>query len=296
MLSLVEWIISDKPGCLNADWLLINNNMCIDPRKYNFYDPDWGTGDLMQMKATKMIYEHAKKIKPDCYVRRQSPGDPYMQPYCDQANLCEEWNGHTRAWYRRAHIATRVLNQCIFHTDAWFVTLSKLAEYYFALAVFCPPEIESVRHAIHPYMSHRNMRPKDYRRICAGVQAYLNAPVRRSDEVRVNYREPDLEVWRKHSTGPLVGWYAALALHRRAFVTYSGGEARVTASQERRVTVPLPPKAKVDRIEAIPHVGPPVAYSAEQIQPEGQPALRLWVPDAGEEIRYVRIKYELTGD
>ena len=294
MLSVVEWILSDKPGCLNADWLLINNNMCINPGKYDFHDPDWGTGDLMQMKVTQLAYEHAKKIKPDCYVRRQSPGDPYMQPYCDQANLCEEWNGHTRAWYKRAHIATRVLDECIFHTDAWFVTLSKLTEYYFALAAFCPPEIESVRHAIHPYMYHRKMRDKDYRRIRAGVQTYLNAPVRRSDTCRVNYREPDaLEIWRKHGTGPLTGWYAALALDKRAFVTYSNTEARIAASRERRVIIPLPPKSKLGKVEAVPHEGAPVAHPFEQVQQDGRPAVRLWVPDGGGEVMYVRIGYEL---
>ena len=295
ILSMVEWILSDKPGCLNADWLLINNNMCIDPRKYNFYDPDWGTGDLMQMKATKMVYEYAKKIKPDCYVRRQSPGDPFMQPYCDEANLCEEWNGNTKAWYKRTNIATRVLDQCILHTDAWFVTLTKLTEYYFALATICPPEIASVRHAIHPYMIYRDMRQKDYRRIRAGVQTYMNAPVLRSDICRVNYREPDdLEIWRKHSTGPLSGWYAAIALNKRAFVTYSGTEARIAASQDRRVIVPLPPNARLSAVEAVPHEGNPVEYPFEHTELDGKPAIRFWVPDAGKEVMYIRLGYELN--
>jgi len=294
MLSMVEWILSDKPGCLNADWLLINNNLCVDPRKYNFYDPDWGTGDLMQMKVTKMVYEYAKKIKPDCLVRRQSPGDPFMQPYCDEANLCEEWNGNTRAWYKRAHIATRILEQCILHTDAWFVTLTKLTEYYFALATICPPEIESVRHAIHPYMYYREMRPKDYRRIRAGVQTYMNAPVLRSDICRVNYHEPDkLEIWRKRTTGPLSGWYAAIALSKRTFVTYSDTEARVASSRERRVAVPLPPKALLSAVIAVPHEGEPFDYPFEHIQLNGQQAIRLWIPDAGEKVMYISIKYSL---
>ena len=292
MLGLIEWLISDKPGCLNADYLLINNNTSVDPRKFEFHDPDWGTGDLMTMKITKLIYEHCKKIKPDCYVRRQSPGDPYMQPYCDQAALCEEWNGQTTAWYRRAHIATRVLDNVIFHTDAWFVTLTKLTEYYFALSVFGQPEIESVRHAIHPYVQWREMREKDYHRIRAGIAVYENAPLRMEDKCRVNYKGLEQpELWRKHGTGPLKGWYAALALHKRCFVTYSESEARVGASQERHVTVPLPPGAHVLAVEAVPHEGQAYAYDYENTCQDGEPALGLWVPDSGESIMYIRLRY-----
>ncbi len=294
MLEMVEWLISDKPGCLNADILLINNTMGVDPRHFDFHDPDWGTGDLMQMKALRLVYEHAKRIKPHVLVRRQSPGDPFVQPYYDMANMCEEWNGHTRAWYRRAHIATRTLDNCLFHLDAWFVTLTKLTEYYFAFAVLCPPEIESVEHAIHPYMYWRRMRDKDYRRIHAGVQTYLNAPARQSDQCRVNYREPDrLEVWRKRTEGPLAGWYAALALHKRCFVSYSASEARVAASQERRVVVPLPPQAVPRGVEAISHDGLAAEHPCDEIALDGQPALRMWVPDAGDGPIYVRVRYDL---
>ena len=295
MLSVVEWILSDKPGCLNADCLLINNNLCIDPRKFNFHDPDWGTGDLMQMKATKLVYEHAKKIKPDCHVRRQSPGDPYMQPYCDQANMCEEWNGQTRAWFKRAHIATRVLRNCTFHTDAWFVTLTKLTEYYFGLTSLCPPEIASVRHAIHPYVTYRELRKKDYRRIRAGLHTYLNAKSHRNDICHVDYREPDdLKIWRKRSEGPLAGWYAAIALHKRAFVTYSETEARVTASHERRVTVPLPPKCNVIQVEAVHHNGQVYPYEVKTVQFNDEPALNFWIFDSGGDVMFIRIKYELA--
>lgn len=292
MLSLMEWIVSDKPGCLNADILLINNVHGINPARFEFHDPDWGTGDLMQMKATKLVYEHVKRIKPHAMVRRQSPGDSYMQPYYDMANMCEEWNGHTRAWYRRAHIGTRVLQDCILHLDAWFVTLTKLTEYYFAMAAICPPEIESVRHAIHPYMYWRDMREKDYRRIRAGVQTYLNAPCRRTDRCRVNYREPDhLEIWRKRTAGPLAGWYAARALHKRAFVTYSETEARIGASQERHVTVPLPPGSRLVAVQAVPHEGEPVDHPYDTVEQDGAPAVRLWAADGGGDVMYVSLRY-----
>jgi len=292
MMSLVEWLLSDKPGCLNADWLLINNNLAVDPRRFEFYDPDWGIGDLMSMKATKLAYEKAKQIKPDCLVRRQSPADCYMQPYCDISNMCEEWNGQTTAWYRRARIATRTLYNVIYSIDSWFVTLTKLTEYYFGLAAFTLPEISSVEHAIHPYIKHRKMRPKDYKRIRGAIQTYMNAPIKKGDESCLNCKNIDNpEIWRKHCEGKLKGWYAAIGLTKRCFVTYSEREARLCSSQERRVVVPLPPGAKLKDVYAIPHKGKASSYAYEKIVEKGQNKLRLWALDAGEEIMYITVKY-----
>ncbi len=293
MLEHIEWLLSDRPGCLNGDWLLINNNLAPDPRLFEFHDPQWGTGDLMTMKAAKLAYEHAKKIKPHCYVRRQSPGDSYMQPYCDQANLCEEWNGQTAAWYRRARIATRTLSDVVLHLDAWFVTKTKLTEYYFGLSAIFQPEIESVHHTIHPYMYWREMVSKDYRRIQAGVQACMNAPIDPTDECRVNLHEGGQpEIWRKRRGGPLAGWYAALALHKRTVVTYSESQALIASSQEWRVTVPLPPRARLEAVEAIAHDGSAAPHPYELL-PDEQNSVRLWAPDAGGEIMHVRLRYTL---
>ena len=245
----------------------------------------------MQYKALQLVYEHAKKIKPHVLVRRQSPGDTYLQPFYDQMNMCEEWNGHTRAWYQRAQVGTRLMRDCLYHVDAWWVTLSKLAEYYFTMGIFCPPEIESVTHAIHPYWTYREMREKDYRRIRAGVQTYLHAPAHRTDDVRVTYRGlDDLEIWRKRTRGPLAGWYAAKIFDRHSFVAYNETGARITASHERRVTVPMPPGANVTAVRAIPHDGEPMPYDHEATS-EG---IRLWIPDSSGDVMQVAIDYVLT--
>ena len=46
-------------------------------------------------------------------------------------------------------------------------------------------------------------------------------------------------------------------------------------------------------VEAVPHEGNPVGHPFEQMRLDGQPAVRLWVPDGGEEVMYIRIGYEL---
>ncbi len=163
MLGVVEFLLSDAPRCLNADWLGINNNIGPDPRCYDFHDPDWGVGDLMQMKVLRLVYEKAKSVKPDCMVRRQSTMAPFMEPYCDEAQLCEEWNGSTLAWWRRARIATRLIKHNIIGFDPWFVTLTKGYEYYLGLAAVMVPATEATTHAIHPYMTYRPLQEKDFR-------------------------------------------------------------------------------------------------------------------------------------
>jgi len=292
MMSLVEWILSDKPGCLNADWLLINNNLGVDPRKFEFSNPDWGIGDLMSMKAMKLVYEKAKQIKPDCLVRRNSIAEPYMQPYCDITNMCEEWNGQTTAWYKRARIANRTLRNVIHQIDGCFVTLTKMTEYYFGLAAFTIPEIYSVEHTIHPYMYYREMRPKDYKRTKAAMQTYMNAPIKKGDESCIDYKDPDnIQIWRKYCSGKLKGWYAAIGLTKRCFVTYSEQEARLCSSQEKRVIVPLPPGAKLEGVYAVSHEGKVNSYPYEKKVKEGEDELKLWALDAAEEIMYIRINY-----
>ena len=123
----------------------------------------------------------------------------------------------------------------------------------------------------------------------------MNAPCNRSDECHVDCRQGrPLEIWRKRTRGPLAGWYASIALHKRAFVTYSETEARICASQQRRVTAPIPPGATIQSVQAVPHGdNEPFDYEHETVPHDGGHAIRLWVPDSGGEIMYISVKYGL---
>lgn len=294
MLDLVEFLISDKPGCLNVDYLAVNNNMGPDPRYLDFHDPDWGIGDLMQYKVQRLIYEHAKRIKPDCIVRRQSACDCYMQPFADNVNCCEDWHSTSEHWYRRAQIVTRLMPQVHLSVDAWFVTLTKNSEYYMAVSVWNVPEAESVTHAIHPYMYHRPLREKEYRRRRAGMQVYNNAPVKISHECRVSWH-PDqtIEAWRKYTDGPLEGFYAALALSRKSFVTYNTAQALIACSESRIVRVPLPTNARITAVEMVEHDGAIHPWQYTTIDGLEHPTIEMHLQDCGFEPMYYRIRYRL---
>ncbi len=299
MLGLVDFLVSDRPDCLNADYLAVNNNIGVDPRCHSFHDPDWGIGDLMQFKVQRLVYERARQVKPDCLVRRQSAADCYMQPYADNINCCEDWHSTTDCWYRRHQIVTRLMPQVLLTTDAWFVTLTKGYEYYMALSACMVPEIESVGHAIHPYMIYRPLGEKDYRRRRSGLRVYNNAPLHYSDQCRVTW-QPDgrLEAWRRYTRGPLAGFYAALALSPRCLVTYSPRRALVGCSESRFVTVPLPSGVDVDDVQMVPHEGDPQPWPWQASSTDDGPAVEMHVADCGERAMYYQVLFsrEHPGD
>lgn len=290
----IRFLYSDGPGCLNCDIVRSNNWLSPDPRLYEFYDPEWGIGDMMTWKAQRFIYETAKKIKPEICVWKVSIADPYMQPWADVDNLCEEWNGYTDNWYRRGRIATRTVPDMMFHTDAWFVTLTKGYEYYMGLSSWIIPETESVRHTIHPYMHYRELQDKDFKRRKSGFHTYLNAPVRRGDVSFVDWTpDRDAVQWRKHGSGKLAGFYAGLAIGKRTLVTFSETEARIATSVSRTVEFPLPPGARVERVEMVPHDGDAVPREHEMVRTSEGVGIRMHIEDCGEAALFYRVAYKV---
>ncbi len=293
MLDTVQYMLSDGAGCLNADWLLLHNTLAPDPRLYEFHDPDWGIGDLLQYKVLRELYQQAKRVKPDALVRRQSPAEPCFQPFYDNANLCEHWTPTMLPSYRRGRIATRLLHDVIFTTDAWFVTLTKAYEYYMNMCVWNVPEIESVEHAIHPYMYWRPLQERDFRRRRAGLQVYMNAPVNVTDRCWMDLAGERPIGWRIYTHGPLKGFYAALILSPRAFVTYSTTQALAAATEERLAEIPLPPGVDLVGVERVLHDGNVERHDYELYKRGHGPAIRMRIPDSAGDVSHVRIRYTL---
>ena len=297
LLRQVEYILSSKRGCLDCDWIRSNHWRGPDPRYYKFHDPDWGIGDMMSFKAQKLLYEHAKKVKPHCCVSKVAFAEPYIQPYADVNMLCEDHTPWTDSWYARGEIATRTLREMIYLTDPWQNSVTKAQEYYTAMAAWCTNEVPDVAHIVHPYGIYFPMKRRDYNRRRAGVHTQANAPLNTTDEIRVrkpSSRDETPEIWRKRTSGRLNGWFAALVLGRRTFVTYSETEARIATTETRFVRVPLPPKAKVSVVEMVPHQGKKVKWPAETIMMENGDCVKMKVEDCGGRALYYRIKYHLS--
>ena len=294
ILDQVEMILSKNKGCLNCDWLRSNHWRSPDPRHFDFHDPDWGIGDLMTKKVQQLIYEKAKRVKPDCCVSKVAFAEPYMQPFADVDLLCEEWNGWTDTWYRRGRIATRLVRDTIFMTDPYYLTISKSYEYYMAMLAWNSCEVPDVRHAIHPYGHYRKLRPKDFKRRLAGIKVQENAPVRITDRISV---EPPAaggdspRISRLRTEGRRAGQCASVALSKRTFVTYSETEARIGTSETRHIDIALPPGVKVVAVERVPHDGKPSPWPHELMRDGDVTRVGMKVKDCAGPALYYRIRY-----
>jgi len=295
MLRQVEYLLSDAPGCRNFDILRSNNWRSPDPRLYDFYDPDWGVGDMMSFKVQQLLYQKAKSVKPEAMVTKVAVDEPYMQPTFDAMQVAEDWTHDMQHYYRRFHLATRLLKNTLLWLDPWFITRTKSDEYHMGLLVVSIPETQTVEHAPHCYYpSWMPMGEKRLRRRKAGWHVYLNSQVEPSDDCRVNWSYEQVEIERRKTAGPLAGWYGALALGPRCVVSYSPTEARVAASESRLDWVPLPPRARLRAVTRVLHQGgeEPCEY---ELDAEGN-RVRLFIEDCGAEVWYYRIGYELSNE
>ncbi len=292
ILGQVDSLLSSAPGCMNYDILRSNNWRSPDPRCYNFHDPDWGVGDMMTYKVQKLIYERAKSAKRDCMVTKVSAVDCYMQPTYDMLEMCEDWTHNTQLWYRRGQIATRLVRNRLMWTCAWFCTRTKSDEYFMAMSAWNVPETEAVTHTTHCYYPRWiPLTEKRFRRRRSGFQVYLNSPQESSDECHVTWTYEHLNIFRRKTTGPLAGWYGALALSPRCLVTYSKTQALVGSTENRLDSVPLPPGAKLKQVTRVLHDGH--EEKVDHVYDNERQSVQLYIEDCGEEVLHYRIKYIL---
>ena len=295
MLDWVEYILSDKPGCLNFDILRSNHWRAPDPRCYDFHDPDWGIGDMMFYKVQKLMYERAKAVKPDALVTKIAVADCYMQPTYDLMQMSEEWTHSMECWWRRGQIATRLMKNSMLYTDPWFVTRTKWSEYYMGFLACNIPECQAATHTTHCYYpAWRPLAEKHYHRRKTGYHIYLHARPMPSDESRMTWHAEtaEIEAWRRRTEGPLAGWYATLALGRKGIVSYSETQALLGVAEARSVSVPLPPKAQLQTVTRVLHSGGEEDH--DHALDETTNHVRLHVEDCGGDVLYYRLRYTLT--
>ena len=292
-MDYLEFLLSDNAGCLNCDWLGINNTIGPDPRKYYMHDPDWAIGDLLQYKVHRMVHEKVKQLKPDALIRRIAVGACYLQPFIDQTQLMEHWRSDTDDYYKRGQIFTRVTQQMLINSDSYFCSQTKAEEFFMSMLVWNMPEFGGFTKAMHPYGRYRDLPLKDQRRRIAGVQVYLNAPQHRTDICRVSWDgSKPTEQWRRRTQGPLAGWYASLAISPRCFVTYSESCARIGSSESRFADIPLPPGAKVTEVVRVLHKGGEMPLEYELTGSSKDAAVRLKIADCGFDVIYTEIRYK----
>ena len=76
-------------------------------------------------------------------------------------------------------------------------------------------------------------------------------------------------------------------------VTYSEREARIASSETRYVSVPVPPGARVQAVEIVPHEGKAGKWSAILKGTGDSRRLEMKVEDCGDRALYYRVRYRL---
>jgi hypothetical protein len=77
-------MLSPEKGCYNGDGLKLDFYASApDAKKVRrFHEPSWGIGHRLILKSHALIYEWAKKYKPDCRIDGEN-GNPFFADYTD---------------------------------------------------------------------------------------------------------------------------------------------------------------------------------------------------------------------
>jgi hypothetical protein len=280
-----------------------------------FFDPAWGTGEMFHYKASKFIYDAAKRIKPHCCINTTA-GNPLFNGTFDlhrihdamEYNLDSYEERAWAAWFCRAGISD---------LDDWpsydlFTVRANLRKIAYGVpSLYAARKRGGERKRKSSYGYSQTVRDDELKLLSAFYKLYSLAPVDATQEVCI---DPFRKVFhRKYRTGPLVGFYAAKTLcGNQAVAVYpcgdglgpSGGQAArpdkapmlthdtqraayVACISDVALSVPLPPGAKPTGVVGVGRSGDerPVAFECI----DGQPVFRACRCDA--DVLWYRIDY-----
>lgn len=176
----------------------------------------------------------------------------------DACRLNDDVTNNPNIYPARAQV-TILSGASVPDTDDWW----SYAQYFVPMtvkkSVFGIPALYAVRyrgeqgHLLNGYASVAPggvpvpIDEADYRRVGAVLRAYLHAPVDNVQERFIDLRSG--EMWRKYTTGPLKGFYAAYLLQDgNGIACYWDGAAKIAVIASRTVNVPVPPDVRVTRL------------------------------------------------
>lgn len=302
MYNVVRRLVSSESGCLNADWLMMNNSHVPDPLTCRFHDPDWGIGDRMAYLARKAIYDTAKSCETATMVSYIG-SDPFLQDTTDVVTINESWGETCDNWHQMAHVVTRCFPGKLFATSPYILSHPKHAEFVTALPAYSVPTAMPLS-KIHIHGHSTKWVPmtvENHRRWASSWQVYQNAPMTPGQVTHVDFSGGQLDAWRQYTAGPLSGFYAALAIQCRALVTYSESEARVMAMDYLVADIPLPPGATVRGVDCVLEDGSRESMPSAVVELNGGRFVRIELTDCGagqrgrEGYLYLSVLYDLEG-
>lgn len=287
--SVLRFLLSDGPGCLNADGLKIDFLYDNPPLTCRYHDPAWGVGEKYSHAVQRLIYTTAKAVKGHSLIE-SSASNPLFQDVQDLCRLNDDYlPGENMLTYEmRARIHALACANGI-DSDDWHAYTQFLLPLSIERAVFGVPALYSTDHRLAGRQAVA-VDGADLRRVGAIFRAYGEAPYRLGQEISVN---PEARRYARIETeGALAGFYRALALARStALATYTNAKAVVVSTSDQWVAVPVPPGAQV--LEVVVQRWDGTTAPAEARLESGTAHVR--VPDAAGEFERCEVRYALPG-
>lgn len=259
--SRIRFMLSDEPGCIGADGLKVDFYYHMPPPGSTFHDTSWGTGEKMQYKVLKLIYDAAKSAKQHCYIEGSS-SNPLFNDTQDACRLNDDVTDRFSTYENRAWICS--VSGCNpMDTDDWWSYRDYFVRLTLRKCVFGIPALYAIEYRGeqgHLLLGYSGVAPggypvpieeSEYRRLRAILQVYMHCPIDVSHKVFVDRDHSEHKRW--FTAGKLAGQPACQVLAEGlALASYQEGSIRVAAIHSLTVRVPIPRRAhgiRVLRIE-----------------------------------------------
>ena len=259
MESRIHYMLSADEGCLDCDGLKVDFYYhCVSDQGFIYHDPSYGTGELLQYKILKLIYDAAKRAKPWAFIECSS-ANPLFNDTQDACRLNDDLTNNKATYEKRCWVTVK--SRCnIPDTDDWWSYMDYFVPLTLEKCVFGIPALYAVKYRgvqgelISGWESVAlggnpiNIKEADYRRVSAIYKVYANCPTHLDHK-----REIDLEnrrFARYHTKGRLSGFPAAGTLCKDTvlFTCSQEGVMKACAIRPTMAMLPVPQGAAVSSV------------------------------------------------
>ena len=261
-LKDIQFLLS--PEGLDADGIKVD---CTHqpPLIHNvFYDPSWGLGERFHYKASKFIYDEAKKIKPDCCINATA-GNPFFNNTYDIHRIHDALEYNVDAYEERAWAAW-FCETGMYDLDDWpsydlYTVRSNLRKIAYGVpSIYAARKRGGERKTKCSFGYAKTVTEPELELMSTFLNIYDQAPVDyHNQEIHI---DPFRKIfWRKYKKGKLKDFYAATTVcGNQAAAVYHEEGAKIACIADEAITIPVPPKAEGFELLAVKRDG-----STEQI-------------------------------
>jgi hypothetical protein len=246
------------PDGLDADGLKIDTTHQPPPIDSVFYDPSWGTGERFHYQVAKLMFDEAKRVKPNCCVNATS-GNPLFNGTYDLHRIHDVMEYNLDGYEERAWAAW-LCGAGISDLDDWasfdlFTVRANLRKIAYGVPSLYAVRKRGGERKFGCATGHTiTVTDEELDLLGAIYELYVRVPVDLAQEIFI---DPFRKVfYRRHTRGPLKGFYAATTLcGNQAAAVYDEKAAWVVSLSDVALSAPLPPGAKDVAVSAVSRDG-----------------------------------------